>query len=230
MNETSSSPQFNRLAAVILIGLGVLFLFARFTGANIFEISWPFFIIIPGVVFLAAAWFGGKNQAGLFIPGMIIAGTGAILMYQNQTDAWESWAYMWALYPVFVGVGLSLMSGRTGNASEGNAGRGLITGGLIAFVVFATFFEMFIFNDNGENWDVALSLLLIGGGIFLFLGGTRVMSGGKRKHDAPLGMPRSDSAPNVVNMNGARKVMPTGDRLQQEIDAALIDDESPRMV
>ncbi len=45
----------NNLGAYILIGLGVLFLAGQifdFDIGRIFDISWPLFVVIPGVIFL----------------------------------------------------------------------------------------------------------------------------------------------------------------------------------
>src|SRR5687767_10207750 len=90
------------ITAVGLIGLGILFLLGQVFGFSLFSVLWPFFVILPGAAFLYGAFTGGKNAAGLAVPGSVITGTGLILLYQSLTNHWESWAYAWTLYPVFV--------------------------------------------------------------------------------------------------------------------------------
>src|SRR5512133_947951 len=51
---------------------------------------------------------------GMAVPASIIAGIGGILYYQNATGNYESWSYMWALIPGFVGVG-TILAGLLGD-------------------------------------------------------------------------------------------------------------------
>lgn len=162
----------NNLGAYILIALGVLFLGAQvfnFDFGRIFDISWPLFIIIPGVIFLVIAFTGDHRAAGFAIPGAIITGTGLILWYQDTFDRWETWAYVWTLYPVFVGAGIAFMGARNHNPQQIKTGRGFVTFGLIGFVVAAAFFELLIFGDNAAvgRWLVP-GLLIVAGAYMLF--------------------------------------------------------------
>ncbi len=93
-------------AAMAIIGVGVFLLLAQFGvfSFNLMGLLWPFFIIIPGLAFLYPAWKGGPDTAPLAIPGAIITGTGALLLLQSVTGRWESWAYVWTLYPVFLAL------------------------------------------------------------------------------------------------------------------------------
>ena len=68
--------------------------------------TWPMYTIGAGlIVFLIGLLTGAP---GMSVPAAIIAGIGGILYYQNQTDDYGSWSYIWALIPGFVGVGTIL--------------------------------------------------------------------------------------------------------------------------
>ncbi len=211
----TTRPNSNTVGAFILIGLGVLFLIAQVTGWGFLGLAWPLIIVAPGVLFLAAAYFGDTKQAGFYVPGMVITGTGALLWYQNVSGNWQSWAYMWSIYPVLVGVALILMGNRTGNEKQLKDGRGLLTTGLILFLVFAGFFELFIFNDFGGLWGIVLPVALIVIGIVMLRGG-RVNLPFITVNDSTDKPKNSD----VLNTSGARK-----NDLQSQIDAALNEDE-----
>lgn len=166
MNSRSSS----NIGAYILIGLGVLFLAGQvfdFDLGRIFDISWHLFVIIPGVIFLIIALTGDQRAAGFAIPGTIITGTGAILWFQDTFNRWETWAYVWTLYPVFLGAAFILMGARLNNATQIRTGRGFLQWGLIAFVIFAAMFELLIFNDGGQIGRWLVPGLLILGGVYL---------------------------------------------------------------
>jgi hypothetical protein len=149
-----------------LIGLGVIFLFTQWFNINLGGALWPFFIIIPGAVFLYIATQGGREQSGLVFPGTIITGTGLILFYQNLTGHWESWAYAWTLYPVMVGLALRYHGQRTGNDSEYRTGIEMVRYGLYAFAGFFVMFELVIFGGFSN-----FALIFIAIGLFLLFSG-----------------------------------------------------------
>jgi hypothetical protein len=98
------------------------------------------------------------NAAGMAVPACIVGGIGGILLYQNTTQDWGSWSYMWALIPGFVGVGViltGLFEGRLRNEISG--GVWLI---LISAVLFMTFGAWLggvtVF---GNYWPILLILL-----------------------------------------------------------------------
>lgn len=138
--------------AWVLVALGVLML----TGA-----LWPLFIIAPGAVFIYAAYDRERCCSGLIFPGLIIAGTGTILLYQNITGHWESWAYAWTLYPVFVGLGLQFNGQRAGRKHEIATGSHMVRYGLMAFAGLALFFELLIFGSVSAWILLAAGLALL---------------------------------------------------------------------
>jgi hypothetical protein len=200
--------------AIALIGLGVLLLVGQIFGGGALAMLWPLFIVAPGAFFLYIASTGEGKSVGMAVPGAVISGTGAILFYQNLTGHWESWAYIWTLYSVFVGLALSYMGRRSGNERESRTGHGLVRWGTIAFAVLGILFELLIFRGFGGFFGGWVGpLLLVGLGAYLLTKGrtdhtafARFNGKSKRKH------PFADSA---------------GNNLRRKIDEALAADDEP---
>ena len=122
--------------------------------------DWPVIIIVVGFIFLLAAVLG--QVGGLAIPGCIVGGIGLVLAWQNATGNWDSWAYIWALIPGFVGLGLVVASvlGKN-NPGERRVGAIMLA---ISLAVTAFFASMFTYQLAYDFvWPVVLILL----GIFL---------------------------------------------------------------
>jgi hypothetical protein len=158
-----------RLGMALVLG-GLLLLLLRFFS---WTFAWPLFILGPGLALLLAAALGGRAASALFIPGSVVTTIGTIFLVQNAANYFESWAYVWALIPASVGVGLLLYGERTESIELAARGRRLA--GIFAsiFVIAALFFEAFIFGDLFGTWvfRTALPLLLIAAGVFLLLRG-----------------------------------------------------------
>lgn len=118
--------------------------------------DWPVIIIGVGFVFLLASVLG--QVGGLAIPGCIIGGIGLILAWQNATGAWESWAYIWALIPGFVGLGLVFASvlGKN-NPGERRVGAIMLAISLAVTSFFASMFTYQLAYDF--VWPIVLILL-----------------------------------------------------------------------
>jgi hypothetical protein len=211
--QTDTNSPMRQLGALALIGVGALFLLTNVFGIefNFWGMAWPFFVIIPGAVFLWLAFTGGKNAAGFVFPGAIIGGTGLILLAQNLTDYWESWAYVWTLYPVFVGAAMTFHGQRLNDQNTRDSGRKLMRGGLIAFLALGAMFELFIFERMGGLGNVVLPLLLIGGGVFLLRG--------RRSYSSPAPQLKTKRK-NDADINP---------ELQRQIDEALSEDEPEKV-
>jgi len=226
-----TQPQDNgrRIGAVVLIGLGVLFLLGQTLRFDIFGFGWPFFVILPGLAFLYFAIKGDANAAPLAVPGAIVTGTGAILFYQNATNHWESWAYAWALYPVFFGLALMFIGERTHNQGTERTGRGFVRWGGVGFAALWALFELVIFAGNKPLGNLLLPLALIGAGLYmLFHRGGRILEFQKPKRED-----FAFSGPRVVVSKPKNGHSPNAsEKLRQEIDAALAedDDEPPTTV
>jgi hypothetical protein len=228
MNE---QPKGQQITAVVLIGLGILFLLGQIFQFSFWGTIWPFFVIVPGAAFLYAAVNGDRKSTGLIFPGAIITGTGVILLYQNITGHWESWAYAWILYPVFVGLALMFEGGRKDNPNTYKTGRGMVYWGGLAFLLVAALFELTIFNRSGFLSNILLPLLLIGAGAVMLFRGNLNLPGlnsdkDKRKHDeTPV-----FTGARVVNVPAYRAnghAPEVSSELQRKIDQALAEDDQP---
>lgn len=140
------------VGGIILILIGGLILVNQLVGGIGIQISWPLILVGMGLLFiLFGAIFG---LGGLAVPGSIIGGLGLIFYYQDYIGDYTSWAYMWALIPGFVGVGV-LISGLI-NPGTGKGGWSLIAISAILFTVFAA-----IFGDLSDQWVIYISIAII---------------------------------------------------------------------
>lgn len=146
------------LGGIILILLGLLFLAGEIAPQYFDFWEWPFAIIGLGLLFLIWAIIAGVG--GLAVPASILAGIGGIFYYQNMTGDWESWSYIWALIPGFVGIGIII-----GGIIDQNIKAGITSGLtmiLISAMLFFAFGSAFGLDPNiTKYWPV----LLIGLGL-----------------------------------------------------------------
>ena len=138
----------------------ILPLFPNISGVINIADQWPLIIVAVGALFLISALAGAP---GLAIPGSIITGIGCLLLYQNTYDAWESWAYAWALIPGFVGIGIIIA-----RTLEGEPRRGLRSGGTLIFISLIMFLAFGAFLGGGISFSVLWAVLFIGLGLRLF--------------------------------------------------------------
>jgi hypothetical protein len=154
-----------------LIVLGVLFLAERAFGIQFGRFGWPLFVIVPGLLLMAASLaVGGREGSGMAVGGAITTVVGLVLAFQNATGLWATWAYAWALVgPGATGVGLifyGLLKGHPDLVSNGIRSLG---SGLALFAAFGLFFEGVI-GLSGEPFLLGSELLpiaLIGLGVVL---------------------------------------------------------------
>jgi hypothetical protein len=144
------------LQGLLLILLGSLVLVIQLLPGVQILFSWPWIIIGAG---LAIFFIGlGTRVPALAVPACVVGGLGGILYYQSVTGDWDSWAYIWALIPGSVGVGL-VLTGLLSSDGEGSARAGLwlIVISLALFSVFGSFFGAL--GLLGDYWPVLLILL-----------------------------------------------------------------------
>ncbi len=163
------------IGGLILIVVGVIFLLLQLFPdlAAWLDLSqhWPMLLIGLGAIFLIGAVTGLPPLA---IPGTIITGIGTILYYQNLSGNWDSWAYVWALIPGFVGLGLIIMARLDSSARDAaKAGIILLLISAILFVIFGAAFSGF--GLIGQFWP----LLFIFFGLWLLIKNRRA---GKNNH------------------------------------------------
>jgi hypothetical protein len=127
---------------VVLILLGVWFIAQRQVpalGAWVeLYMSWPLNVVAAGAIILLIGLLVGAP--GMAIPAAIVAGIGGILYYQNLTEDYTSWSYMWTLIPGFVGIGQIVASFLGRSMREARSGMNLIAMSAVMFVIFAALF------------------------------------------------------------------------------------------
>jgi hypothetical protein len=138
--------------------------------ANILHLTfeWPMWVMLAGAALLVIGLLVGAPD--MAVPACIVAGIGGILYYQNATNNWDSWAYLWTLIPGFVGVG-KILSGIIGGDFMTclREGLGLLLTCAILFTVFATIFNAWtIFGSYSAYVPIALLFVL---GIWLIVHG-----------------------------------------------------------
>ncbi len=140
--RSGDGPGMPTLAiGLVLVLLGVALFAGQLLDVGIDDIGWPFFVIAAGLAVLAVGLLVA-NEQGMVIGGTIATTVGLVLLYQNETDRWESWAYAWALVgPAASGLGLALWGARSGNGGDVRNGTWGLLGGLALFAVGFLFFE-----------------------------------------------------------------------------------------
>jgi hypothetical protein len=174
MNTDNKNPGLSRgnlaLGAALII-VGGLFLLGQLLDIDVGSFTWPFFIILPGLLlFVFALVTEGTAGEGVAILGSIVTMTGVVLLYQNTFNHFQSWAYAWALViPTSIGLGRMVYGSLKGQPQAIQGGQRLVMIGGIMFLVGAVFFELIIgisgFGLGGIGWPI----LLIGLGAFFIL-------------------------------------------------------------
>jgi len=159
------SPESRIYVAAALIGAGLILLALRLFG-DVVGLVWPFFVIIPGAALFALAATAGWQSRHLAATSAVVAGTGVILLVQEMTDYYQSWAYAWTLLPVFAGAALFFVGHKEGDRASKARGWRLIQWGAIGFAIFATVFETLIFRGLIAG-DLILPMVLIAAGALL---------------------------------------------------------------
>jgi hypothetical protein len=158
----------------LLVLIGAILLAGQFVRVDIGHYGWPFFVIVPGVLILFVALSArGAVSEGLAILGSIVTVSGLILLLQDATEHYESWAYAWTLIvPGAIGLGMmlyGLTARRPGNVRSGTR---LVAIALVLFLLGAAFFEGII-GISGYQLDhtagAVLGALIIGLGALMLV-------------------------------------------------------------
>jgi hypothetical protein len=158
------------VAGILLILLGALFMALQFFEIRFWDELWPLIIIGVGLLFFVAMLVTGKQGGALAIPGSIITMVGLILLFHNTFGFWETWAYAWTLIVVAAGIGIQIFGRYTGQDKARQSGSVVARIGLVLFVLFGIFFELFIgltgvFEGSNLLWPLLMILL----GVYLLL-------------------------------------------------------------
>ena len=167
----TSSPALGLGAVLVVIGL--LLFAGQLLDIGIEDFGWPMIVVGIGAVILALGLFVNREQ-GMVIGGTVATTVGLVLLYQNSTGHWESWAYAWALVgPAASGLGLLLWGVRTANGGDIRNGTWGLLGGLGLFLVGYLFFEGII-GISGQRLPLPewlLPAVVIAIGVVLLLRG-----------------------------------------------------------
>jgi hypothetical protein len=160
-NAMNRQNRTQLVLGALLILLGLWFMAAQQVPAlrawAQLQFQWPFYVIGAGALILVIGLLTGA--ANMAIPACIVAGIGGVLYYQNLSNDWESWSFMWTLIPGFVGVG-TILAGLLGEDTRHNLGCGinLLVVSAVLFLIFAAFFQRL--NMLGTYTPAALLILL----------------------------------------------------------------------
>jgi len=180
MQARSSAQRWGGLTVLgsILVVVGVGWFVLRELGWDVLgaisDAGWPYFVIIPGLALLIASLIPNPPRGvGFAIAGTIVTLVGSVLLYQQATGHWESWAYAWALVgPGGAGLGM-LVYGLIFRQRDLLAiGARLVAIAAAIFVAGFWFFETVFTTGKapvelGEWWPV----LVIGAGLFALAAG-----------------------------------------------------------
>lgn len=162
--------QNNRLLVpgILLILAGILIFVLQWQGWSLNWLIWPLYILLPGIfIVLSSLFIEGDTGEGLSIFGSILTALGCILLFQYKTDLWETWAYMWALIPLSVGVGQIIHALIYKNTVKSHEGLHTFRTGLILFVIFAAGFELLIFKRPSSFKSIGFAILFILAGLLI---------------------------------------------------------------
>jgi hypothetical protein len=154
------------LIGAILIVVGLVFFIGQALDVDLTDVSWPFYVIAPGVALLAIG-LTQERGSGLTIAGSIVTVVGLVLLYQNSTDHWESWAYAWALVgPGGSGIGMLLYGTRSRNPRMARDGLWQILAAIGLFAAGFIFFEGII-GISGRRlplpaWVIPVAIIALG--------------------------------------------------------------------
>jgi hypothetical protein len=177
----------------LLIVVGLVFFVGQWLDIDWGAATWPFYVIAPGLALMA---FGltQRDGSGLTVAGSIVTIVGLVLLYQNATDHWESWAYAWALVgPGGSGLGMLLYGARSGNSKMARAGFWQVLTAVGLFLAGFIFFEGII-GISGRRLPLpewVLPVAVIGLGVLVLIRG---FTSRERTRDKPMAPPGDEAA------------------------------------
>lgn len=171
---TDRRPDRSALAlGALLIGAGILLFAGQLLDVDIMSLGWPLIIVGIGVALLLLGLTVSAEQ-GMVVGGTVVTTVGLVLLFQDQTGRWESWAYAWALVgPAASGLGMLMWGLRSANATDIRNGTWGLLGGLALFAIGFLFFEGMI-GISGERLPIAewvLPAAVIGIGVVILARG-----------------------------------------------------------
>jgi hypothetical protein len=161
-----SSPRSGVALGAILIIVGAILFAGQAAGVGLGDLGWPLWIVAAGIAILLVGLLL-IPESGTVVGGTIVTTVGLVLLYQDATGHWESWAYAWALVgPAASGLGLAIWGVRRADAGRIRNGIWGLLGGLAMFAIGFLFFEGII-GISGRRvpvpeWAIPAALIAIG--------------------------------------------------------------------
>jgi hypothetical protein len=156
----------------LLVLLGIVVVVGQALDLDLGRVGWPFLVITPGLALLGIGLATpGRPGEVLAMIGGLVTVNGLVLLVQNATDRFDTWAYAWTL--VFLagpGVGRWLVGVVRGRRDLAAGGGRLVAAGLAAFGVLGVFFELVVGiggRGYGAPGGYALAVVLIVTGLVL---------------------------------------------------------------
>jgi hypothetical protein len=169
---------------LVVAGLGAFAL--QTSGVELGELigqhGWPFFVIVPGLALLGAtALVEPPRGVGFAVSGAIVTTVGGILLYQNATETWDTWAFAWALIPTAAGVATAVYGLLVDAPDQVTAGSRVAVIGAVLFIAGMWFFSPILDTGRppielGDWWP--LVLVAIGAVIIV----STILGGGSDEH------------------------------------------------
>jgi hypothetical protein len=156
----------------LLLLLGILVLLGQALHLDLGRVGWPFFVIVPGLGLLGLG-LATPDRLGevLATVGGVVTMAGLVLLVQNATDQFDTWAYAWTLV-VLVGPGIGrwLVGVVRGRGELAASGASLVAVGLVGFLGLAVVFEVVVGlsahrSGAAGRYGLAALLILVGLGL-----------------------------------------------------------------
>jgi len=138
----------------LVLGLVLLILVTLFTGLRYYKltamtISWPVFIIVPGLVLFMIMTALPRNATACLcvtaVFGATITMLGFILLYQSITRYFATWAYTWVLlFPTGTGLGFAISGLWTDSLGLLTTGIQWSAMGVVLFLVLGSFIDQYL--------------------------------------------------------------------------------------
>ncbi len=149
------------IPGIPVLTVGSILFFASLTNYwEIWSVAWTLVILGLALGFVMAALF--MRVPGLAIPAFIIGVNGMMLAFCAVTGLWQSWAILWPIEFLSVGLGLLVLGIANKSAGVKTAASVLLTiaGGGFFITAFLS-----VFNSNSIMKFAVPAMLLLTGGL-----------------------------------------------------------------
>jgi hypothetical protein len=151
------------IPGIPILTTGAILLYASMTGHwEVWAVAWTLEFLALALGFILAAIF--MRTPGLAIPAFVIGINGLMFIFCAVTGLWQSWAILWPIE--FLGVGLGLLVVGMANQSAGVKTAASILLSIAGGGFFITAF-LSVFNNNSIMRFAVPVMLLITGGLLV---------------------------------------------------------------